>query len=82
MKNPRHVAFVRQANMGNNLQVNNGTPPAALPSRAEINDISPNKLLEADNGQRLDARATGTAGGANREMEAVGAVNRTKVGER
>lgn len=36
----------------------------------------PNKLLEADHGQRLDIGTQGTAGRANQHLEAVGAVDR------
>jgi hypothetical protein len=77
IKNPRQVSFVRQANMGQNVQVNDG-----VASRPREIESTPNKLLEADNGERLDTRAPGTASGANQELETVGAINRAENRER
>ncbi|MCK4121074.1 hypothetical protein HFK83_01570 [Ralstonia pseudosolanacearum] len=77
IKNPRPVAFVKQANIAHGpQQVNNGTPP---PTRApEENHDQSSRLLEASNGQWLDAGAAGTAGRGDQALEAVGAVHRTK----
>lgn len=73
IKNPRSVAFVKQANIaGGHQQVNNGGE--GYP-RAGENEIKPNKLLEAQHGERLDTRAAGAASGANPQLEAVGAIN-------
>lgn len=74
MKAPKHVAFVKQANIAQNQQVNNGGDPP-LP-RAEKSEIPPNELLEQLDGNRLDTRATGTTGRVDSDLEAVGAVNR------
>ena len=72
--NPRAVAFVKQDNIANGpQQVNNGEQ--AAPSRTEEKEIKPNKLLEATHGERLDGGAQSAAGGANSELETVGAIN-------
>ena len=77
IKNPRPVQFVKQANMTTGpQQVNNGyagTPShSGIQSGAGNSRSEPNKLLEADHGQRLDTRAQGTAGRVNQTVEAVG----------
>ncbi|TYP65365.1 hypothetical protein [Stutzerimonas stutzeri] len=64
LKAPKQVAFVRQANIGNQVQVNNGTAP----TRAREIRNEPNELLEVTYGERLDTRATCSAGGANPAM--------------
>lgn len=72
VKNPP-VVFAKQANIAHgHQQVNNGAP------HAEENRNAPNKLLEAEDGEWMDARAPGTASGADPNLEAVGAVNRPK----
>ncbi len=77
LKNPKSVAFVRQANIANGpQQVNNGAAPRAK----EIANAQ-SKLLEAESGQRLDTRAPGTTGAADQELETVGAIDRTNDGE-
>lgn len=69
IKTPKHVAFVRQANIGNQVQVNNGdsTP------RTRKKHKAPNELLEVQDGEWLDTRAAGSTGSADPAMEAVGA---------
>ena len=82
MKNPHPVAFVRQANIANGpQQVNFGPSPGNVTStrkgaRAEENESAPNELLEASDGERMDFGAQSEAGGANQDVEPVGAVNR------
>ncbi len=71
IKYPRSFAFVGQANIAQNQQVNNGQND----SRAGGNKNVPNKLLETDHGQRLDNGATGKAGAADQQLEAVGAIH-------
>lgn len=74
LKNPASVAFVRQANIGNAVQVNNGAQPRAQ----EKNAIQSNELLRPKDGdpmERLPAKATGEA---NSTLAAVGVVNRAK----
>ena len=69
IKNPRPVAFVKQANISNGpQQINNG----AVASRTETIESEQNKLLEADHGNYLDTRAQGTAGRVNQTVDAVG----------
>ena len=74
--NPPAV-FAKQANIAHGpQQVNNGTNPRAP---ATENEISPNKLLEQINEQRMDIGTQGQAGGSNSTLEAVDAFDRTKV---
>lgn len=75
IKNPRPVAFVKQANIAHGpQQVNNGASPSA---HAHEKDLSQsNQLLEVSHEQRLDTGTAGTAGRGDQAMEAVGAVNR------
>lgn len=77
LKYPKQAAtFVKQANMTTGpQQVNNG----AVASRMEKIESEPNKLLEADHGQRLDIGAQAAAGRANQGVEAVGAVHRAEI---
>jgi hypothetical protein len=75
VKNPRPVAFVKQANISNGpQQVNNGASP-----RAEKFNNQSNELLEVNDGERLDTRATGTASGDDQNLEAMATIDRTKV---
>jgi hypothetical protein len=78
LKNP--MPFIRQANMTTGpQQVNNyaATPSTTgRQSGAENSQSAPNKLLEADHGQRLDIGAQAAAGRGNQALEAVGAVQR------
>tara|TARA_Y100000780_G_scaffold197352_1_gene187880 strand:+ start:5463 stop:6059 length:597 start_codon:yes stop_codon:yes gene_type:complete len=67
LKAPKHVAFVRQANIGNQVQVNNETASPA-PARARKNKKSPNKLMEVNHGERLDTRATSSTSGVDSAM--------------
>ncbi|WP_231750643.1 hypothetical protein [Burkholderia seminalis] len=75
IKNPRPVAFVKQANIANgHQQVNNGS---GSPVRArEEKNVTTNELLEGRNGERLDTEAASRAGGSNQAMETMGAVDR------
>ena len=77
VKNPRSVAFVKQANVTNGpQQVNNtyagASAHTAINSPAENFQSEPNKLLEADHGQRMVIGAQGQAGRVNKAVEAVG----------
>lgn len=79
IKNPP-VIFAKQANISNGpQQVNNGTPQ---PVAREEKTIEHNELLEAQHGQRLDTGTTGAAIGADKELEAVGAIERANDGSR
>jgi hypothetical protein len=77
IKNPQPVAFVRQANIAHGpQQVNNGPAQPGEPSRARENENRQNKLLEAQDGERLEFGAARTSGDADLSLEAVEAVNR------
>lgn len=81
IRNPRHVAFVKQANIaGGHQQVNNGVAPAGFEPEGprEETSVTQNKVLEAsaNNVTRLDTRKASQAGGGNPKVEALGAVNR------
>lgn len=67
IKNPRHMAFIKQQNIGVNQQENNDAAPRA--HEKFIN--SSNELLEAPNGKRVDTRAAGATIGTDKELEAV-----------
>ena len=88
IKNPRAIAFVKQANIaGGHQQVNNGAPSPAEKSafseqyarahaHAGKKESRPNKLLSEATNETLDNRGTGAAGATNPPLETVGAVNR------
>jgi hypothetical protein len=78
IKNPRPVAFVKQANIANGpQQVNNAGAPPEPHARAENSANPSNELLAGSNGETtLDAGTTGTTGRGDKTLEAVGAVNR------
>lgn len=73
LKAPKQIAFVKQANIGNQVQVNNADTPRA---RARKNRKTPNKLLEVEHGERLDTRTAGSAGRTDQEMETLGKKHR------
>lgn len=81
IKNPRPVSFVKQANIANgNQQVNNTYASASghsgINSGAGNFQSEPNKLLEADHGQRMDIGAQGKTGRVNQAVATVEAVHR------
>lgn len=77
LKNPQ--PYIRQTNIAAGAQqVNNGS--YAIPSshtRGEDYRTVPNKLLEAQNGERMDTGAQSASGRADQEVEALDAVDRT-----
>jgi len=75
IKNPPHLAFVKQANIGHAVQVNNGAAARDVDSRVRGTEIEPNKLLEHSHGQRLDFGTPSATGEADPSMEAVGGFN-------
>ena len=79
LKNPSQVSFIRQANVGQAVQVNNGVGLDG--SRARERGLVPNELLEIDNGKRLDSGTARSTGVARQAMEAVAAINRTADGQ-
>ena len=74
LKTPKQIAFVKQANIGNQVQVNNGSSPAR--TRTQKNQKAPNELLEVEHGERLDTRAAGSSGGIDKAMATVEAEHR------
>lgn len=86
IKNPRSVAFVKQANIaGGHQQVNNGAPSPADQSafrdqyaqaHAGKTEIQPTKLMEHKHGERLDIGTAAAAGATNSQVETVGEINR------
>ena len=79
LKNP--MPYIKQANMTTGpQQVNNNYAGTSAHSRiqscAENSQSEPNKLLEADHGQRLDIGAQAQAGRGHQALETVGAVHR------
>lgn len=80
IKNPRPVAFVRQANIAHQQQVNNGATPETIEcSRGDEKRIPQNELLEAPH---VDSRAQNPAVGAHPHLEAVGARDRASDSRR
>ena len=76
IKSPKNVAFVKQANIAQNQQVNNNQPKDMVKPRVRKTKNQQNEVLENDDGKRLDGRAEAATERANSELEAVGAVNR------
>lgn len=63
VKNPRQVAFVRQTNVAQTQQVNNGVL-APSPSHTETINVNPNELLveEPHGRKKMDTRTKEEAG--------------------
>lgn len=75
IKNPP-VVFARQANIANGpLQVNNGVAKGPATHAAKL-ESEQSGLLEANDGERMDTTAEGTAIGVDPGLEAVGAIHR------
>lgn len=68
IQNPPLAGYVAQQNVGYNQQVNNG-------HAREIKN-APNELLEAQDDERLDTRATSTTGEVDQELETLGKIDR------
>lgn len=77
IKNPPQIAFVKQANIGHNQQVNNNLTPESA-SRAEEIKNQQNQLLEEQHGERLDIGTQNQAINADKELEAVGKIHWAK----
>ncbi|MBC7623529.1 MAG: hypothetical protein H7232_09105 [Aeromicrobium sp.] len=77
IKNPKAIAFVKQANIaGGYQQVNNGAP-----SHAEKKERRPNELLKELTHETVDSRGAAAAGATNSPMETVGAIHRRTNGK-
>lgn len=73
IKYPKSATFIKQANIAQQQQVNNGKAPA----HAREKDITPtNELLAESKHAALDTGTTGAAIGLDPQLEAVGASNR------
>lgn len=70
LKAPKQVAFVQQANIGNQVQVNN--EGSSSRTRASKHKKTPNELLEVEHGEWLDTRAADSTGGADPAMAPLG----------
>lgn len=67
IKNPRPVAFVKQANIAHNQQINNGP--------AQENENQPSKLSEEGHELLENTRASSIEGGINQTLETLGALD-------
>ncbi len=70
VKAPKQIAFVKQANIGNQVQVNNNSTSTAR-ARTRKKQNEPNELLEAHHGERLDTRAASSTGRVNQTVATV-----------
>lgn len=68
LKNPRPVAFVKQANIAHNQQVNNCP-------RAQETEIEPNRLSEGSYELLENTRASSLEGGINQTLETLGTLD-------
>jgi len=76
IKNPRPVAFVKQANISNgHQQINNGVQGSDSPAHGN-NSIQSNELSGAGYELLPDARTSALAGRIDTPVEAVGKINR------
>lgn len=83
IKAPKSPTFIKQANIAEQQQVNNGTVTNGGPSASHEKKPNPsNELLTEASHAALDTRGTCTAGGVDPQMEAVGKVDRTANGGR
>ena len=75
IKYPKSATFIKQANIAQQQQVNNGQEK--VPARAREKNITPtNELLAEPAHAALDTRTAGPAIGLDSQLEAVGASNR------
>ena len=72
IKNPPVVTVVRQTNIGQAVQVNNGIP------NDNSTPILENKLLESNYGERLDSRTQSASGSADHDLATVGRLDRAE----
>jgi hypothetical protein len=77
IRNPRPVAFVKQANIANGpQQVNNASAPPESHAHAEESTKPTNELLAQDHGETtLDARTAGETGRSDPALATVGKRN-------
>lgn len=80
LKYPKQATFIRQANIANQQQVNNGVNDLDSSTRTGTggkNINPPNELLTKEPHETLDSSRKGETIRANPHMETVGAVNRS-----
>ena len=77
LKSPKQIAFIKQANVSHQQQVNNGTAPPVARAHEESSNQS-NELLGHHHGERMDTGATGQASRGNQALETVGTIDRAK----
>lgn len=78
IKNPRPVAFVKQANIANGPQQVNNAQDASSPTRARAGKTESTKseLLDVNDGERLDTGAPGAAINADPAMATLDEIDR------
>jgi hypothetical protein len=78
MKNPRHVAFVSQTNLGQSVQVNNGAAASGAGPAMNGRDIEikQNELLGSGNGARVEPTAAGEASRGDSTVVPLAPINR------
>ena len=77
IKNPRQVAFVKQANIAHgHQQVNNGQETTTTRTRESFSGSAPNELLEVSNGNYLDTGAQGAASRNDPQLATLGKIDR------
>jgi hypothetical protein len=69
IKNPTQVAFVKQANIGHNQQVNNQAKPEITRAQEKVN--KQNQLLEKSDGKWLDIVTQSKAINTHKKLAAV-----------
>lgn len=83
IKNPRPVAFVRQANIAHGpQQVNNGTDNGSntrTPAHARDNETAQTQLSEGSHELLPDSRASGNESRVNPALETLGEIDRAEV---
>ena len=79
VKQPRAVAFVKQANIAQQQQVNNGAPVSHARTEESPKPANEQSRLEAPNEwSTLDTGATAAPARGNPEVETVGAIHRAE----
>ena len=79
LKNPPVAGYVKQANIAHGpQQVNNGPRTEDEDTHAGEKKKQQNKLLEGNNGKRLDTRTTRKTSRADQIMAPLGTINRPK----
>lgn len=77
LKNPKQLAFIKQANVSHgHQQINNGDNASP---RVENNQNTPNKLLSENSLNDLDTRTQSEAVPNDSQLEAMGEINRAKI---